>query len=344
MDNDFATYEQSYVLKVLGFDVPCFGYFYKENFFTCDHFDTGETKGYILFDTKLNLKNQDIVARPLYQQAFRWVNRELRKYKNSYEVSDSHLFINYETPKESLDKLINLLAKIREGFKLAEEDEEVMISGTDVIQKSIVSQYSNKVDVVSELTTKLKSAKKEIEILKIKVKNYAKLNNDIKSEKSNVKKDSIRLNDEVEEFSQKIKKQSYEIDKYKSTLNSLNSLREKLEKENSDKLSTINSLNQNIEDLKNKISSLENDISSLEEDITKELVSKGDEILELALTKKKILGFIYVYQGRTRELLYLALKWYGFAEDRGSIEAYQKKKAILENPKLSKFFKIKIRN
>ena len=60
MNKEFIQYEQVLALKELGFDEPCFGYFYTEDKF---------------FETKI--KNSELdeecsIAVPLYQQVFRW--------------------------------------------------------------------------------------------------------------------------------------------------------------------------------------------------------------------------------------------------------------------------------
>jgi hypothetical protein len=59
-EKEFVPYEQALALKELGFDEPCFGYFYTEDKF---------------FDTKI--KNSELdeecsISAPLYQQAFRF--------------------------------------------------------------------------------------------------------------------------------------------------------------------------------------------------------------------------------------------------------------------------------
>jgi hypothetical protein len=68
MEKEFIPYEQALALKELEFDEPCFGY-YKPN---------GELdyiENHILKDFPYLAKNsewQDLVAAPLYQQAFKW--------------------------------------------------------------------------------------------------------------------------------------------------------------------------------------------------------------------------------------------------------------------------------
>jgi hypothetical protein len=60
MNKEFIPYEQALALKELGFDEPCFGYFYTEDKF---------------FETKI--KNSELeedcsISAPTFSQAFRW--------------------------------------------------------------------------------------------------------------------------------------------------------------------------------------------------------------------------------------------------------------------------------
>ena len=64
MNKEFVTYEQALILKELGFDEPCIGFF--EN----------NGKNSLLVTDSVNFTNTDLkvegVSSPLYQQAFRW--------------------------------------------------------------------------------------------------------------------------------------------------------------------------------------------------------------------------------------------------------------------------------
>ena len=61
LEKEFIPYEQALALKELGFDEPCFGYFYTKDKF---------------FDTKIKnsqLDEEVSVSSPLYQQAFQFL-------------------------------------------------------------------------------------------------------------------------------------------------------------------------------------------------------------------------------------------------------------------------------
>jgi hypothetical protein len=66
MENEFIPYEQALELKKLGFDEPCFGRYWHEEF--------------KLINIDKQFEKPDYVClAPLYQQAFRWF-REKHKY------------------------------------------------------------------------------------------------------------------------------------------------------------------------------------------------------------------------------------------------------------------------
>jgi hypothetical protein len=66
MDKEFIIYEQALALKELGFDEPCFGFYYKAVIMLgCSRDYPNPNKG-------------DFLETPLYQQAFRWFRE---KYK-----------------------------------------------------------------------------------------------------------------------------------------------------------------------------------------------------------------------------------------------------------------------
>ena len=71
MEKEFIPYEQALVLKELGFDEPCFGYY------------TGDKK-HLLIRPNMGRRNEDlndiVCTAPLYQQAFRWFREKHRLY------------------------------------------------------------------------------------------------------------------------------------------------------------------------------------------------------------------------------------------------------------------------
>ena len=66
MNKEFAPYEPSLVLKELGFDEPCFGYY--------------NYNGTHFFDYKPKTDDKNLTKAPLYQQAFRWFREKYGYY------------------------------------------------------------------------------------------------------------------------------------------------------------------------------------------------------------------------------------------------------------------------
>ena len=81
MEKEFTPYEQSLELKELGFDEPCFGYYYpeaysEETILMDSALDPNHTY-YNEFPNKGDLAitynyNEQFISAPLYQQAFTW--------------------------------------------------------------------------------------------------------------------------------------------------------------------------------------------------------------------------------------------------------------------------------
>jgi len=115
MKNEFIPYEQALALKGLGFDEECF------SFYTA----TGklyESEGYYSYPK--NVHQFEVVAPPLYQQAFRWF-REKHGLRHFIEFDDGHynavvqssLVYHCDTYEEAelacLNKLIILLTPVK---------------------------------------------------------------------------------------------------------------------------------------------------------------------------------------------------------------------------------------
>ena len=78
MNNEFVSYEIALKLKELGFDEPCFTYYYNIN----GNIRTGIVVNIYNAWTYLATKKLGITLAPLYQQVFRW----FREKKNLYGV------------------------------------------------------------------------------------------------------------------------------------------------------------------------------------------------------------------------------------------------------------------
>ncbi len=69
MSKEFIPYEEALTLKELGFDEPCFGYYYLNSRFIED---------------KITQQSVTNIPAPLYQQAFRWFREKYGLFKQDY--------------------------------------------------------------------------------------------------------------------------------------------------------------------------------------------------------------------------------------------------------------------
>jgi hypothetical protein len=78
---EFVTYELALRMKQLGFDEPCFGYYYTLN---GKDWKFAEKSEYYRLDDEINIGGKFSLLAPLYQQAFRWFRE---KHKLNGEVN-----------------------------------------------------------------------------------------------------------------------------------------------------------------------------------------------------------------------------------------------------------------
>ena len=79
MEKEFIPYEQASILKELGFDEPCFGYY------------TGD-KRHLVLRPNMGRRNEDlndiVCTAPLYQQAFRWFREKRYRFNIVNDSTD----------------------------------------------------------------------------------------------------------------------------------------------------------------------------------------------------------------------------------------------------------------
>jgi len=75
MTKEFITYTQALALKELGFDEPCFGYYYTLN---GKDWKFAEKSEYYRLDDEINIGGKFSLLAPTFSQAFRWFRE---KYK-----------------------------------------------------------------------------------------------------------------------------------------------------------------------------------------------------------------------------------------------------------------------
>ena len=69
MEKEFVPYELALKMKQLGFDEPCFAYYYTLN---GRDWKFAEKTEYYRLDDNMNIGGKFTISAPLFQQAFRW--------------------------------------------------------------------------------------------------------------------------------------------------------------------------------------------------------------------------------------------------------------------------------
>ena len=126
MKKEFVTYELAVKLKSLGFDEPCFGYYYTLN---GKDWKFAEKNEYYRLDDEISIGGKFSLLAPTFSQAFRWFREKYNllgapQYFTGgfycYTVNDmkdtkesNRLFTEFETFEEAelacLDKLIEIV-------------------------------------------------------------------------------------------------------------------------------------------------------------------------------------------------------------------------------------------
>ena len=106
MNKEFVPYEESLALKELGFDEPCFGNY--NNLTETIRFIFGKTnEGCLVYNkvpgTDIIVTSNERILAPLYQQAFRWLYKQLGR--DGFGVMP----IDTDKCNEELRKLIEIV-------------------------------------------------------------------------------------------------------------------------------------------------------------------------------------------------------------------------------------------
>jgi hypothetical protein len=97
MNKEFIPYEQALALKELGFNEPCFGYYY-----SMDDKKVG-------LEMYIDVQHQDIyfVQALLYQQAFRWFREKYNLESHTKKDWSDGVCLGYESIIECVDGIID---------------------------------------------------------------------------------------------------------------------------------------------------------------------------------------------------------------------------------------------
>jgi hypothetical protein len=101
MNKEFIPYEQALALKELGFDEPCFGYYYTTN---GKDWQFAEKSEYYRLDDEINIGSKFSLLAPTFSQAFRWFRE---KYNLMFQIfylrNGNYAVIIHRTTPEYMD-------------------------------------------------------------------------------------------------------------------------------------------------------------------------------------------------------------------------------------------------
>ena len=91
MEKEFIPYEQALALKELGFDEPCFGYYYTLN---GKDWKFAEKSEYYRLDDEINIGSKFSLLSPTFSQAFRWFREKYNLWNMIYPRDGWNYSIN----------------------------------------------------------------------------------------------------------------------------------------------------------------------------------------------------------------------------------------------------------
>ena len=154
MEKDFVHYAEALVLKELGFDEPCFAFFWNTGkFYTC-----GDYPHTISYHTQNQLGdyNLDSTSAPLYQQAFRWFREKHNLHSTiiitsmqnyGYLIEEPQVpyhidqLISYKTYEEAEVECLKKLIEIRQSQKTSDESPDTRTFRTPSSDYNSRGQY-----------------------------------------------------------------------------------------------------------------------------------------------------------------------------------------------------------
>jgi hypothetical protein len=102
MEKEFVPYELALKMKQLGFDEPCFAYYYTLN---GRDWKFAEKTEYYKLDDNMNIGGKFTISAPLFQQAFRWFREKYQSHSTITSISQESWQWHITKPGESLGKL-----------------------------------------------------------------------------------------------------------------------------------------------------------------------------------------------------------------------------------------------
>jgi hypothetical protein len=103
MENkDFTLYPESFELKQLGFDEPCFAYYKDGRITGVNKWDREDWGFHVITNKDITSVTSEIVIAPTYSQAFRWFRENYGLCLVIKPIDDKKLDLGYSLTKNGL--------------------------------------------------------------------------------------------------------------------------------------------------------------------------------------------------------------------------------------------------
>jgi hypothetical protein len=116
MEKEFIPYELALKMKQLGFNEPCFGYYYTLN---GKDWKFAEKSEYYRLDDEINIGGKFSLLAPLFQQAFRW-------FREKYDLH--HVIHNFTALKGTDEEYLAEVGKADDTFSSCRTYEEAELA------------------------------------------------------------------------------------------------------------------------------------------------------------------------------------------------------------------------
>ena len=134
LEKEFVPYQPSFDMKELGFDEPCFGNYKKTH--------KELEKSFYCYNSDYVDYNEDYIAAPLYQQAFRWFREKHNlMFQIFYLHNGNHAVIIHKTTPEYMDLVDQLrvssgcVAEVPDCYSYEEAELECLKKLIEIIKK-----------------------------------------------------------------------------------------------------------------------------------------------------------------------------------------------------------------
>ena len=134
MENEFVPYEQALALKELGFDEPCFGYYFNESkvLMVISEKDINYLTG------TSGTSNTTFTSAPTYSQAFRWFREKYRLHQYIKQHCGERFYFYIEDmvhPRRFDEYTVEMLRSFNESTSQEEAELKCLLELINICKK-----------------------------------------------------------------------------------------------------------------------------------------------------------------------------------------------------------------